>query len=1637
VTDAMEYSVDGGTTWTAVPAGQTQITGLTGNTTVQVRFKATDSAFCSELITNPTCTAPTRLTATYGDLLSSVALTNPDGNTPGEWKWTDSDPNTTVGDAGDNAISATFTPADGNYMTKIVAVTVTVSPVEVTVTADAKSKTYGEDNPALTYKVSGLIGQDTLSGSLATTATKMSNVGEYDITIGDLANSNYTISYTGAKLTITKAASSVTIAPVAVSDLTYKGGEQDLITAGTADGGIIQYSLDNSTWSPAIPTGTNAGSYTVYYKVVSDINHEDTAVKSVSVTIAPKVVTNPVIEGIDARYLHTGEAIQPVPTAVKDGETIIDSGEYTVSWENNTNVGTANVKIEDNNGGNYTVSGSKTFEIVTHEHDWKYTVSGNVITATCESTFGDCPVTNKTVTITLKAPTSLTYDGSAKVVTVEQSPAGVFTDIPDVTYTGDRTNVTADGFTAKVTYGEQTAEISFTITKASIQGAKIEVSGTYTYNKQEQKPTTLTVTLDGKTLAENDYEITGYSNNIDAGDATITIEGKGNYSGTATGNFGIAKAKITSPDNTPYDYKLTKYHTDVSSAIAELQERFPTVTYGTEIGQLFVEIEWSCKEDTYDPTLSEAHEFLWRVKDGQLDNYDNYMGIGVNGDVTITNVSGIPVTHTGEDATIDYDGNTYDVSQMFTIDENAGEASYEIVTVASTGAGTLEGSVLTITKVGTIKIRLSTSGNGLYATGDTTAVLTVNKGTQKIEVSIDGWTYGDEPKAPTSSGIGEVTYVYTDEHGIERQSVPTEAGNWTVIANYSGNDLYNGGRNYTNFVIAQKEITPTISGSAIKDYDGTTNVPEAHNLSITLSGVLDADKNDVSATATYAYDGTDVGTTTIKATDITLSGDKAKNYELTATTASADSGTITKVQSTCTPPDDIDTLVFNGSEQALITAGTAIGGEMQYKLGSDGTWGTEIPKGKNAGNYKVFYRVVGDKNHEDDSGGSVVVIMKQAAAPTVTIDKQRFIRTIATMGNTIDVAAMLPDDRGETSCADLDLSGAAGIVSEDLTFLTLSGSLTFGTMTSETVKSGKITFVFIMENYANTTVEVEVELFDKTTLAVTGVEALTELVYNGEGQIGYTGTPAAEDYDGQFAVTYSGRNGTTFEGDAENPPKNAGDYTVTLAIPDEDLHYKGQVSVDFTIGKAGLVIKADDKSAYRNASAPEYTYTVTGLIGEDTLTTAPTLTCDTDMKTNGTFDIVASGADAGDNYTIEYTKGTLTVRTRSSGGSSSSTTTTTTKNDDGSTTKTTTNKATGTVTEVTTNPDGSTTTVETKKDGTVTTTEKDADGNTTTTVENPDGSSVTTEKNKDGSETVIEKDTEGTTTTTEKDSEGNTTVTTEKADGTTTTEETKADGTKVLTETTASGKTTATISAKAETEVVIPVPDTDKVQMIVVTDEDGKDTYITEIKTEENGVAVTTSGNATVSVISGDKKEFVDVHPVEHWSEESIDFVHALGLMNGTSENHFSPDEKLTRAMLVTVLYRAEGEPEIANDASFTDVESGSYYEKAVAWAKANGIVNGTTETTFAPNDNITREQIAAIMHRYADYKGHDVSVGENTNILSYDDAHHVSEYAIGAMQYAVGAGLIKGKTDSTLNPSDNATRAEAAAIIERYIKAN
>ncbi len=153
--------------------------------------------------------------------------------------------------------------------------------------------------------------------------------------------------------------------------------------------------------------------------------------------------------------------------------------------------------------------------------------------------------------------------------------------------------------------------------------------------------------------------------------------------------------------------------------------------------------------------------------------------------------------------------------------------------------------------------------------------------------------------------------------------------------------------------------------------------------------------------------------------------------------------------------------------------------------------------------------------------------------------------------------------------------------------------------------------------------------------------------------------------------------------------------------------------------------------------------------------------------------------------------------------------------------------------------------------------------------------------------------------------------------------------------------------------------------------------------------------------------------------------------MKGISDNEFDPNGAVSRAMLVTVLYRMEKEPQ-AQASPFSDIAGGSYYEKAVAWANANGIVKGVSDAEFAPDESITREQMAAMIYRYAAYKKMDLSAGESTNILSYADYSEISDYAVSAMRYAAGSGIINGMTADTLSPKGISTRAQAAAVFMR-----
>ena len=227
-----------------------------------------------------------------------------------------------------------------------------------------------------------------------------------------------------------------------------------------------------------------------------------------------------------------------------------------------------------------------------------------------------------------------------------------------------------------------------------------------------------------------------------------------------------------------------------------------------------------------------------------------------------------------------------------------------------------------------------------------------------------------------------------------------------------------------------------------------------------------------------------------------------------------------------------------------------------------------------------------------------------------------------------------------------------------------------------------------------------------------------------------------------------------------------------------------------------------------------------------------------------------------------------------------------------------------------------------------------------------------------------------------------------------------------------------------------------KLDKLTVTDGSGK--TVSTVKKSDTVYTFTMPASAVkvgVSYVKAtetpSKTKFNDVS-ANDWFASAVDYVTGKGMMNGTADNTFSPKTNTTRGMVVTVLYRLENQPS-TSAASFTDVASGAYYANAVAWANANGIVSGYGSGKFGPNDKVTREQLAAILYRYAQYKKYDVSVGEDTNILSYDDAQSISSYAIPAIQWACGAGVVTGKSGSKLDPKGNATRAEVAAMLMRF----
>ena len=508
----------------------------------------------------------------------------------------------------------------------------------------------------------------------------------------------------------------------------------------------------------------------------------------------------------------------------------------------------------------------------------------------------------------------------------------------------------------------------------------------------------------------------------------------------------------------------------------------------------------------------------------------------------------------------------------------------------------------------------------------------------------------------------------------------------------------------------------------------------------------------------------------------------------------------------------------------------------------------------------------------------------------------------------------------------------------------------------------------------------------------------------------------------------------------------------------------GTISNDGTITNKVINMNLPDSLTLKTGNTQSFTdYVTYGAITGNAVTgTAPINDCTwssdkqeiasvengvVTAKTVGTAVITASAENMQDTCTITVQKKS------SSGGSSSGSITTENTNPDGSTTTTetkpdgtkvettveedgtkveTTTRPDGSKTEVTTEPDGTKTTVDTAKDETVTTTVEKPDGSKTETKEEPNGTVTTTETDKDGNQKETVEKSDGTTTTTYDNVNGTYSVTVADADGNTKSEVTlteeailKAAEEKesislpmpelsLTDDKEKAPVVTVSLPENTEVAVEIPVEDVTAGTVAVLVDENGTETIIKTTVSTENGILVKLTDGDTVKVVENGK-EFDDV-PEGYWGYEAVQFVSSRELFAGTGDAVFSPDAPMTRAMVWTVLARLDG----------INTTGKIWYAAGQQWAMENGISDGTN-----PNTEVTREQMAAMLYRYALLKEYDTA--EKADLADYADAASISDYAVEAMAWANAKEVVNGVTTTTLEPQMDAARVQVAQMLKSF----
>ena len=660
---------------------------------------------------------------------------------------------------------------------------------------------------------------------------------------------------------------------------------------------------------------------------------------------------------------------------------------------------------------------------------------------------------------------------------------------------------------------------------------------------------------------------------------------------------------------------------------------------------------------------------------------------------------------------------------------------------------------------------------------------------------------------------------------------------------------------------------------------------------------------------------------------------------------------VNKADCQITPPTAKENLVYAGKEQALITAGTAIGGTMQYCLTQDGTYSENVPTGKNAGSYTVWYQVIGDSNHNNT----------KPALVSVTIDRQ-------------------PVDVPESDATVFTYDG------EKKTY-TIAANDNYTVANAEQTNAGTYTVTVTLKDTENFFWNDETDTAKEFPFVIAPAKVTVTI----KDKSAYVGSKTAPDL---------------------SKPEKDKDYTISGLIGEDTL--TGSVKLKYNPATPDMTKVSDTTQIVNNGSTlANSNYDVTYVDGKLTVTYRPS--SGGSSSGSSTVKTETTKNDDGSTTKTETKKdGTVIETTTGKDGSVSKTETKTETKPDGTKVET--------KNETETNKDGSKveseTRTETKKDGTVT-------ENKTETITSKDGTKSETKSETKTDKNGVTSGTETTKTTTANGSTGMTVTTIENGESKTeaaakvsgkAVEDAKKNGEAVKApvevEATRNSNTAPTVKVElpksaGETKVEIPVSNATPGTVAVLVHPDGTEEIVKNSVPTENGIQLTVDGSATVKIIDN-SKGFIDTQ--DHWAKDAIDFVSARGLVNGMSATIYAPNNSTTRAQLwtilarqndanlnggntwfenaqnwakakgisdganpnaainraqmVTMLWRAMGQPAPATAATFTDVSADSYYAGAVSWAIENGITTGVGGGRFDPTATCTRAQIAAFLAR-------------------------------------------------------------------------